>query len=78
MNIYPSGYLFFPWEVSWGNSLEISNKMTDFCETIFGPENWDKPTNRNILWRSTDSGLQFKEYDDAVYFWLSWKSFNYD
>ena len=46
--------------------------MIEFCESIFGPKNWDNPTNRNILWRSNDRGLQFKEYDDAVYFWLSW------
>ena len=48
--------------------------MTDLCEDLFGQENWDKPTDRNPLWRTTDAGLQFKEYDDAVYFWLIWYS----
>ena len=72
--ICPSGYLFFPWEIAWSNSFKTDKLMNDLCEDLFGQENWYKPMDRNPLWRTTDSGLQFKEYDDAVYFWLSWYS----
>ena len=61
--IQPSGYPAWPYEIPWPhvpglNSFSLDFRLSLYCQDLLGPENQS--------WRATNSGVHFRNMDDAL------------